>query len=96
MNIEFTFHNRCQGHSAPTVVLFQRGSDVAQFAVAWKVIRNCAPGWHHPFTYSTTPQVNVSDADGNHSPPLDTAGGAMFEATPHVPMVGFTRHIGGP
>jgi hypothetical protein len=85
MDIKLDFHNRCRGRHAPTVVIFQMDDeDPEALAVAWKVIRHCAPGWHHPFVFSTEPEINVSDKYGNHLPRLAAENGMTFDLTPLV------------
>jgi hypothetical protein len=85
MDIKLDFHNRCRGRHAPTVVIFQvDDEDPEALAVAWKVIRNCAPGWHHPVVFSTEPEINVSDRYGNHLPRHAAANGTVFDLTPLV------------
>ncbi|KQV46355.1 hypothetical protein [Massilia sp. Root335] len=85
MDIKLDFRNRCRARHAPTVVIFQVDDDDPEaLAVAWKVIRNCAPGWHHPFVFSTEPEINVSDRYGNHLPRHAAANGMVFDLTPLV------------
>lgn len=84
MDIQLDFLNRCEGLDAPTIVVFQRADSADGLAVAWRVIRNCAPGWHHPFTFSTVLDVDVSDMDGNHLPGLMAGAGGVFEVAPLI------------
>lgn len=80
MDIKLNFLNRCEELPTPTVLLFQPGAGGA--AVAWKVIRHCASGWHHPFVFSGAPTINLTDADGNHLAPLAASNGKAFALTP--------------
>jgi hypothetical protein len=96
MDIHIDLLNRCAGPDVPTIVVFQRADgDLGDgLAVAWKVIRNCAPGWHHPFTFSTALDVDVSDMNGNHLPALAAGAGKVFEVAPLIAgrRFGCTQH----
>lgn len=81
MDIKLDFYNRCSKPCAPSVLICQRGAG-QELALAWRIIRNCAPGWHHPFTFSTSPRIDISDADGNHVPALAADNGMVFALTP--------------
>lgn len=84
MDIKLDFFNRCDSAQA-TVLVYQQGmSGDSSRAVAWKVIRNCGSGWHHPFTFSSVASVNVSDAYGNHVQQLSAAPGSAFDLKPQL------------
>lgn len=83
MDTKLNFLNLCDTLPTPSVLLFQHGSGGAgELAVAWKVIRNCGPGWRHPFVFSSAPTLDLSDAFGNHLAPLAAPNGSAFELRP--------------
>lgn len=51
-------------------------------AIAWRQIRNCNYGWHHPFVYSYDIEVAVSDDFGNYSPRVPVTDGQVLEIRP--------------
>jgi hypothetical protein len=84
--INLTFINQSNDTNNSQVVIFQKNVaiNVDEFAVAWKVIQNCGPGWNHPFTFSGQFYTAAGDSWGNHSPQVPAAGGQTFSvvATP--------------
>jgi len=50
--------------------------------IAWRQIRNCNYGWHHPFIYSYDIEVAISDDYGNYSPRIPVKNGQVFEIRP--------------
>lgn len=81
MDIKLNFLNLCEEQPTPTAMLFQPGAGGAA-TVAWKVIRNCASGWRHPFVFSGVPTIDLCDAFGNHLAPLVASNGSAFALTP--------------
>jgi hypothetical protein len=85
MDTTLNFLNCCEDQPTPSVLIFQHGSGGSgELAVAWKVIRNCSPGWRHPFVFSHAPTLDLSDAFGNHLAPLDAPNGSAFELRPQT------------
>jgi hypothetical protein len=47
--------------------------------VAWKVIRNCNPGWHHRFVFPLDMHINICDNSGNElNTPTEAEHGQLF------------------
>lgn len=86
MDIRFTFINR--SHDQRGLPVFLCHADVgergATGAVAWKVIRNCAYDWRHPFVYSRQMEAGLADCFGNYSPRLAASCGQAFAVLPTV------------
>lgn len=82
--IQLNFINESNDQNNSTVVIFQKNvaTDFDEIAVAWKVIKNCASGWHHPFSFPMLFQVSASDSWGNSLiSPIAAYNGQMFEVT---------------
>ena len=80
-DIKLNFVNESNDQNNSEVVIFQKNvaTDFDEIAVAWKVIKNCASGWQHPFTFPMTMQVSASDAWGNEIvQPIDAQPGDLF------------------
>lgn len=77
--VKLNFVNRSNGSPATQVLVFGEAVEpsVDEAASAWLVIRNCAPGWSHPFVWPAATSVGVTDAWGNVSPQLGIANGQM-------------------
>lgn len=84
MDIQLNFLNRCLHKPVPVVLIFQKTAqdDAGAMAIAWKVIRNCGRDWHRPLVFSTSLEINVSDMDGNHLPPLPANNGCAYDLVP--------------
>ncbi|NHZ89910.1 hypothetical protein F2P45_12930 [Massilia sp. CCM 8733] len=81
--IDFVYINRAGGFPAPDVLVFQQAEGARpERAIAWKVIRRCAPGHTHPFTFSPTLEVCLGDEFGNFTPRLQAGCGAHFALRP--------------
>lgn len=80
MDIQLNFINDSNDANNSEVVIFAKNvaTNVAETAVAWKVIQNCGQGDHHPFVYPMTTQVGASDSWGNFTPQLNAADGQQF------------------
>ena len=80
MNIKLNFVDFSNDPSNSDIVIIQKnqapGFDT--LAVAWRVIRNCGRGNHHPFQFPLSLEVNAEDQWGNHNPRLKAAPGALF------------------
>lgn len=83
MDIHLNFINQSNDVNNAEVVVFQRhtagGAD--DLAVAWKVIRNCGQGCHHPFVFPLSLAVGAGDSDGNFTPQLPAQDGELFKMT---------------
>lgn len=92
-NIELTFKNESNDNNNSEVVIFQKNiaTDFDEIAIAWKVIKNCATGWKHPFTLPRTFEIAASDAWGNKiADPLTASNGQCF----HVYQGGSGNSLG--
>lgn len=96
MDIRFTFINRSLDKGMLPVFLYQPnvGEGACARAVAWKVIRNCAYDWRHPFVYSRQLEAGLADGFGNYSPRLPATEGDVFAALPTFAGRVFRRHGG--
>lgn len=96
MDIRFTFINRSHDQRRLPVFLCHAdaGDRGAAGAVAWKVIRNCAYDWRHPFVYKWQMEAGLADSFGNYSPRLAASCGQVFAALPTVAGRVFRRHSG--
>jgi len=84
MRTLLNFINRsCDGQDKE-IVLFQRNTvaNMNELTVAWKVIRYCGFGCHHPFVYADETEVAYSDEFGNFAPRKTAAPGQMFSVVP--------------
>lgn len=63
------------------VLIFQKNvaTGFSELAVAWQVIQNLGQGDRHPFTYSTTLQVDAGDSWGNYTPQFTVAPGQAYQ-----------------
>jgi hypothetical protein len=83
MNIKLNFINQAQLAPAdlPTVLLFQKQvEDGQEYALVWRVIRNCRYMHFHPLTFSTDLDVSMGDEYGNYSALLAAHHGDRFDA----------------
>ena len=79
MDIRLNFVNRSNEQNNPDIVIFQKnGAGSSELAIAWLVIRNCAPGDHHPFVFPVAMAVSCSDSWGNYTPQLPAQPGQLF------------------
>ncbi|WP_341713061.1 hypothetical protein [Erythrobacter sp.] len=78
---QLTFINRAECLEGSEVVLFQKNrcANDGMDDIAWRRIRHCPEGWHHPFTYSCRVECSTTDAFGNFSPPIPANEGSVFE-----------------
>ena len=69
MDIQLNFVNQSSDHNNSEIVIFQKNvaDPTSETAVAWIVIKDCGPGWHHPFTYFLQNCVGAKDSLGNYS-----------------------------
>ncbi len=81
MSIELNFVNNSNDENNSEVVIFQKNvaSNFDELAVAWKVIKYCGQGDHHPFVFTFSTQVRASDSYGNYTSELDAANGQLFQ-----------------
>lgn len=84
MDIRFSFINRSRDKRRLPVFLWQvdAAGQAGAGAVIWKVIRNCAYEWRHPFVYSRQLEAGLADCYGNYSPRLPASAGDVFAALP--------------
>lgn len=81
VDIKLNFINESNDQNNSEVVFFQKniGTDFDELAVAWKVIKNCATGWQHDFTYPMEMKISASDSYGNEIiTPITASNGQMF------------------
>lgn len=66
-DIKLNFINESNDQNNSEVVFFQKNvaTNFDEIAVAWKVIKNCATGWHHPFSYPMEMKISAADSWGN-------------------------------
>lgn len=81
MSIQLNFINNSNDNNNTEVVIFQKNvvTGFDELAVAWRVIRCCARGDHHPFLFPLDMQVGASDSYGNFTPLLDAQNGQLFQ-----------------
>lgn len=80
-NIKLNFINESNDQNNSEVVIFQKNvaTSFDELAVAWKVIKNCATGWHHKFEFPMVMEISAADSDGNEIiQPLKANNGQMF------------------
>lgn len=81
MDIRLNFINNSNDQNNSEVVIFQKNvaTDFDELAIAWQVIKYCAQGDNHPFTYPFATTVGASDSYGNFTPQLNALPGQMFQ-----------------
>ncbi len=81
MDIKLNFINESNDQNNSEVVIFQKNvaTDFDELAVAWRVIKNCGVGDHHPFTFSEEFAVGASDSYGNYTPQNQARYGQRWE-----------------
>lgn len=81
MSVQLTLVNEAFDLDRTAIVLFQRNrfAPSAQSQIVWHSIQYCGFGWNHPFDFSNTLRVSVTDAFGNFSPAQDACPGSGFE-----------------
>ena len=80
-DIKLNFINESNDQNNSEVVFFQKNvaTNFDELAVAWKVIKNCATGWHHEFTYPMEMKISASDSWGNEIiQPVTARNGQLF------------------
>lgn len=95
--IKLNFINESNDQNNSEIVVFQKNvaTDFDELSVAWRVIKNCATGWHHEFTYPMQMQISAGDSWGNElNTPLDAENGQMFEVVENTS--GSELHYSGP
>ncbi|MEW7277900.1 hypothetical protein ABW636_04840 [Aquimarina sp. 2201CG1-2-11] len=83
-DVKLNFVNESNDQNNSEVVFFQKnvGTNFDELSVAWKVIKNCATGWHHEFTLPMQMQLSASDSWGNEIiNPLDASNGQLYHVT---------------
>lgn len=79
MDIMLNFINRTHDINNSEYVIFQKNVATSDpVAVAWKVIKNCGQGDHHPFTFPMTMSIGASDSDGNYMPQIPAEYGCLY------------------
>lgn len=80
MYTDLTYVNCSLDRHCPRVVVVQRNlaGETGQWAVAWKVIRDCGHLCWHPFRFDWRLTVEVADGFGNRSGRLEAAPGDRF------------------
>lgn len=82
VDIQLNFINESNDQNNSEIVIFQKNvaTSFDEIAVAWKVIKNCGTGWHHPFTFPMEMQLSASDAWGNELvTPMTAYNGQLFD-----------------
>lgn len=66
-NIKLNFINGSNDQNNSTVVIFQKNvaADIDESAVAWRVVKNCAVGFHHSFSFPLDIEISALDSWGN-------------------------------
>jgi hypothetical protein len=79
-DIKLNFVNLSNDVNNSDILIFQRNGagSYNETAVAWLVIKNCIPGWNHPFIYPAEMYVSANDSWGNYSRQLAAANGQQF------------------
>jgi len=87
--IKLNFRNESNDQNNAEIVIFQKNvsTNFEETAIAWKVIKNCAPGDYHPFDFPEEVQISATDSWGNYTPQINAIDGQLF----HV----FTDRGGG-
>lgn len=82
--IDLTYVNRACGDAIPEVLVMQKDDACPGLhnAIAWKVIRRCAPGHWHPLSYAPVAEICLGDEFGNYTERQAAAAGARFAAQP--------------
>ncbi len=80
MDINLSFENRSNDPSGSSVVIFQKNvaTSFNETAVAWKVIKNSAPGLKYPFAFPTEMSVSATDSYSAETQRLTAAQGQLF------------------
>lgn len=96
MDIKLNFINRSNDANNSEIVIFQKNvaTNFDELAVAWTVIRYCAQGDNHPFTFPIGMSVAASDSWGNYTPQLTAQNGQLFAMT--LTQSGDTLGYSGP
>jgi len=80
-DIKLNFINESNDQNNSHIVFFQKNvsTDFDELAVAWKVIKNCATGWHHEFTFPMSMRISAEDSWGNEIiTPIPAHNGQLF------------------
>lgn len=79
--IDLTYINKSEESDNISVIILQKNYAAAidEFAVAWKVIKNCGYGMYHPFSYSLDLELNAVDSYGNHMSRVTAEPGQQFQ-----------------
>ncbi len=80
-DIKLNFVNESNDQNNSEIVFFQKNvaTDLDEAAVAWKVIKNCATGWHHKFIFPTEIRITAFDSWGNEIiTPIPACNGQLF------------------
>ncbi|XZF16372.1 hypothetical protein ACTHGU_09545 [Chitinophagaceae bacterium MMS25-I14] len=80
-DIHLNFINQSNDQNNSQIVIFQKNiaTGLDELHVAWTVIKNCSPGWHHPFVFPFSSAVGSADSYGNQSPLLQAENGIQFQ-----------------
>jgi hypothetical protein len=83
MDTALNFINNSNDANNSEIVIFQKNvaTNFGELAVAWRVIRYCAQGDNHPFTFPMSMAVGASDSYGNYTPQLAAQNGQLFQMT---------------
>jgi len=79
--IKLNFKNESNDKNNSQVVFFQKNvsTNFDELAVAWKVIKNCATGWHHEFEFPLEMEIGAGDSWGNEIiKPVPAYNGQLF------------------
>ena len=79
--IKLNFINKSDDPNNSDIIIFQKNeaNDFEGIVVAWKVIRNCAVGWHHRFELPNEINIGASDSWGNElDSPIPAEEGQQF------------------
>ncbi|NOQ27164.1 MAG: hypothetical protein GQ564_17525 [Bacteroidales bacterium] len=81
MDIKLNFINNSNDQNNSEIVFFQKNvaSDFNDTIVAWKVVKNCATGWHHNFNFTDEMAISATDSWGNEIvSPIPACNGQSF------------------
>ncbi len=81
--ITLNFVNRSNDTNNNSVVIFQKNIAQGQKVncIAWKVIKNCPPGFNHPISYTPSLSVSALDWKTKNLGILDATAGQAFDVS---------------
>lgn len=78
--IKLNLINRSNDQNNSEIVIFQKNvaTDFNEMVIAWQVINNLGPGWHHTINYPASIAVAAADQEGNESPQIPAHDGQQW------------------